>query len=293
MADMLRFESNKDESSEQDAKPGKNERRGPNSRRYSSDEVADIIRRSLLDDSGNPEEAVNHDELLSIGKEFGVDDEQIDLAIRSLEAERRTKDQEQQLWLKFKAHCAISVGVMVLCVIINLFTGMDVFWSGYVLLGMGLFLLGHYAGVRFAPEFVEMAYERSRGIAKSYYEDQHMDDVNVAFNVWDDSGLMESDGLITFADDMLTIEYQTADALLGLLKSSIKEIQIEVGDIRQAYIERKMFGSELVLQGSNLRVFRNLPGCRGGNLRIKITRQSQLAAQNLVDDISTSLANGN
>jgi hypothetical protein len=104
-------------------------------------------------------------------EEFGVDDAQIDRAIRSLEEERRTKKKEQNFWQKFKDHCATSVAVMILCFIINVFTGMAVFWSGYVAFALGLFLLGHYASVRFTPEFVEMALERSRRLARNYYED--------------------------------------------------------------------------------------------------------------------------
>lgn len=286
MADMLRFESKDDKSKNEGAEKAEKQNKGTSSRRYSSDEVADIIRRSLTNESGKSEDAVDHEELLSIGREFGVDDEQIASAIRSLEEERLTKDKEQELWLKFKAHCAASVFVMVLCVIINIFTGMAVFWSGYVVLGMGLFLLGHYAGVRYAPEFVEMAIEH--GLGRHTIEEQYVDDANVAFNVWDDSGLMESDGLISYADKTLKIEYQTSDAVLGLLKSSIKDVEIGIEDILQARIERKMFGSELVLQGNSLRVFRNLPGNYGGNLKIKINRQSQLAAQNLVDEITAA-----
>ena len=288
MADMLQFESKDESPQQQETDQADTQRQSAAARRYSSDEVADIIRFSLLDESGKPEEAVDHDELLSIGKEFGVDDGQIDRAIRTLEEERRTKDKEQQLWQKFKAHCATSVAVMVLCVIINIFTGMAAFWSGYVVLGLGLFLLGHYAGVRFAPEFVEMAFERSRGLARDYYEDQCVDDENMAFNVWDNSGLLESEGLISFTDNTLRIEYQTTDSVLGIFKTSVKEIEVSAGDIRQARIERKMFGSELVLQGGSLRTFRNLPGCTGGNLRIKVSRQSQLAAQNLVDGITAA-----
>ena len=83
---------------------------------------------------------------------------------------------EQNLWKKFKVQCATSVAVMILRFIINIFTGMAVFCSGYVASALGLFLLGHYAGVRFAPEFVEMTLERSSGFARHYYEDQHMDD---------------------------------------------------------------------------------------------------------------------
>ena len=98
------------------------------------------------------------------------------------------------------------------------------------------------------------------------------------------------DGLLSLIDDTLKIEYQTTDSVLGIFKTSVKEVEGSVEDIRQARIERKMFSSELVLQGGSLRTFRNLPGCIGGNLRIKVSRQSQLAAQNLVDEIAA--ANG-
>jgi hypothetical protein len=288
MADMLQFESKDEDPQQQDTDQADKQRQSAASRRYSSDEVADIIRFSLLDESGKQDEAVDHDELLSICKEFGVEDAQIDRAIRSLEEERRTKDKEQHLWQKFKAHCMTSIAVMILCFIINIFTGMAVFWSSYVAFALGLFLLGHYAGVRFAPEFVEMALERSRGLARNYYEDQYMDDKNMAFNVWDNSGLLESDGLLSFANNTLKIEYQTTDSVLGIFKTSVKEIEVSVEDIRQARIERKMFGSELVLQGSSLRIFRNLPGSTGGDLRIKISRLSQLAAQNLIEGITVA-----
>jgi hypothetical protein len=115
-----------------------------------------------------------------------------------------------------------------------------------------------------------------------------MDDKNMAFNVWDSSGLMESDGLISFADNKLRVEYQTTDSVLGVFKTSVKEVEVSVEDIRHARIDRKMFGSELVLQGSSLRIFRNMPGNTGGDLRIKINRQSQLAAQNLIEGITAA-----
>ncbi|GJM13406.1 MAG: hypothetical protein DHS20C12_18090 [Pseudohongiella sp.] len=290
MADMLQFDPKNQKPEQAKSEPAGKQRLSAAARRYSSDEVADIIRLSLLDESGDPEEAVDHDELLSIGKEFGVDDAQIDRAIRQLEQQRQTKDKEQHLWFKFRAHCATSVGVMLLCVVLNIFTGMEEFWSGYVVLGMGLFLLGHYAGIRYAPEFVEMALERSRGLAKDYYHDQYMDEENMTFSVWDSSGLLESDGMLSFSDGALNVEYQTSDSVLGLLKTSLKEIEIPVENIRQARIEQKMFGTELVLQGSSLRAFKHLPGCVGGIFRVKINRQSQLAAQNLVDEINAARA---
>ena len=70
-------------------------------------------------------------------EKFGVDDAQIDRAIRSLEEGHRTKDKEQHFWLKFKVHYATSVAAMILCFNINIFTDMAVFWSGYVAFALG------------------------------------------------------------------------------------------------------------------------------------------------------------
>tara|TARA_B110000196_G_C20926429_1_gene557787 strand:+ start:396 stop:605 length:210 start_codon:yes stop_codon:yes gene_type:complete len=64
----------------------------------------------------------------------------------------------------------------------------------------------------------------------------------------------------------------------------IRQARIE----RIERIERKMFGSELVLQGNSLRIFRNMSGSTEGDFSIKNNRQSQLAAPNLVAGITAA-----
>jgi len=133
-----------------------------------------------------------------------------------------------------------------------------------------------------------MALERSRGLARNYHEDQYMDDKNITFNAWGSSSLLESYGLLSFANNTLKIECQTTDSVLGIFKTSVKQIKFSVERIHQARIEHKMFGSELVLQGSSIRIFRNLPGSTEGDFSIKINRQSQLTALNLIEGITTA-----
>ena len=58
--------------------------------------------------------------------------------------------------------------------------------------------------------------------------------------------------------------------------------------IGQVRIERKMFGSELVLQGNSLRIFRNVSESTEGDFSIKINRQSQLAALILIEGITAA-----
>lgn len=255
-------------------------------RRYSSDEVADIIRIGLQNEAGNADNTIDHDELISIGKEVGVSDEQIDIAVRLLEQEQQTNDKDRLLWLKFKTHTVVFVGVNLLCITINLLTGSDVFWSGYVLITMAIFLLAHYAGLRYAPEVLQMAVDHTKRIAKYKYKEIIEDDINVSFTVADSSGLMQSEGLIFIEDDRIIIEHQTMDSVLGIFKSSIKRTEIQMDDIAKVKLQPNFWSSELVIQGRSLRTFRNLPGSSGGSLYLKINRQSNTAALNLADQIA-------
>jgi hypothetical protein len=59
MADMLQSES-KDENPQQQDADQTDKHQSAAARRYSSDEVADIICFSLLDESGKPEEATKY-----------------------------------------------------------------------------------------------------------------------------------------------------------------------------------------------------------------------------------------
>jgi hypothetical protein len=258
-------------------------------RRYSSDEVADIIRLGLQEDNGSEANTIDYDELVAIGKEVGVSDEQIDRAVNLLEKEQLTKDKEQGLWLKFKAHCVIFGMVNILFLLINIFTGTASFWSGYIIFGTGLFLLGHYAGIRYAPEFVQLAMDRTKLMASGKFQEYFEDDVNVGFTVADSSGLMETEGLVFLQDDSLIIEYQSKDSVLGLLKSSVKEMKVEFDEITNAKLEQKFWSSELVIQGKSLRTFRSLPGSSAGALRLKVSRQSANAATNLIGQLNNRL----
>jgi len=99
-----------------------------------------------------------------IAKDVGVSSEQIDRAVFMLQEEQQTREKERGLWLRFKAHALVFAGVNLLLVAINLIGGSGTFWALYSIFGWGLFLLGHYAGLRYAPQFVEMATQRTRNM---------------------------------------------------------------------------------------------------------------------------------
>jgi len=152
----------------------------------------------------------------------------------------------------------------------------------YVLFGWGLFLLGHYAGLRYAPQFVEIAMDRMRQLANNHYQALFEDDSNVGFTSTDSTGMSQTRGIASIEGEKLMLEYQTMDAFLGLLKSSIKVVEIPVQDLSNIRLEQRLWNADLVLQGKNIRVLKNAPSSSAGKLRLRINRQSARAASELV-----------
>jgi len=252
-------------------------------RRYSSDEVADIIRLSLQEQSRRSGDAlVNYDELVAIAKDVGVSSEHIDRAVFMLQEEQQTREKERGLWLRFKGHALVFAGVNLLLIAINLISGSDNFWALYSIFGWGLFLLGHYAGLRYAPQFVEMATQRTRNMMDMGDHVPVDGDQLVQFSTSDSLGMTDTSGIIRLEDDKLIIEYQTIDALLGLVKSAVKTLEIPLGKLALVRVDQKLWSADLVLQGKTMGVLSTVPGASGGMLRVKLNRQSVNAAKMLI-----------
>ena len=252
-------------------------------RRYSSEEVADIIRLSLQDESRRNNDAlVDYDELIAIANDVGVTSDQIDHAVYMLQEAQQTRDKERSLWLRFKAHALLFAAVNLLLIAINLLTGSDTFWAMYSVFGWGLFLLGHYAGLRYAPQFVEMAMQRARNLMDLQQQNSADTDEQVLFSTTDSLGMTETSGMLRFDAGKLVMEYQTIDALFGVVKSSVKVLEIPVANLSSARIDQKLWSADLVLQGKSMGVLSSVPGSNRGQLRVKLNRESVLAAKVLI-----------
>lgn len=258
-------------------------------RRYSSEEVADIIRLSLQDEGRRSDNSVDYDELLNIAKDMGVESEQVDRAVHLLEEEQQTKDKAQALWRRFKTHATLFAVINLLLVTLNIFSDSDSFWALYVIFGWGLFLAGHYAGLRYAPQFVELAMQRTREVVDNQYQNLFDNEDVVSISTSDSMGMTDTQGMLTLEEDKLMLEYQTMDAMLGIIKTGVKVVEIPLDGIASVRLEQKLWSSELVLQGKNMRVFGNAPGVQRGQLRVKVNRQSLSAANELVAEIRAQL----
>ena len=121
-------------------------------RNYTNDDVYHIIRRALKKKTGN---AINHEDLLKTAKEFGLDENDIEQAIRD---EKQITDDEQikEEWFRkeksnFKNHL-VTYGIMMTALfILNVFSGGN-WWFQWPLFGGGIGIAFHFKSTYFPTE---------------------------------------------------------------------------------------------------------------------------------------------
>jgi hypothetical protein len=74
-------------------------------------------------------------------------------------------------------------------------------------------------------------------------------------------GLAESKGLLISNEDVITIQFQTVDAILGVVKSGLTEVKLPLANIVELSYKKSLFGNKLILKVDNLRLIEKLPEC--------------------------------
>jgi hypothetical protein len=129
-----------------------------NTRRYSQEEVKEILSRAL-DNHGPSSGAITHDELLETARELGIDPAQLEAAVAEQEsvgaiegAREAWKARQKQ---EFFEHLRSYLIVNFVLILINLFTGGlgdGNLWFFWPLFGWGIGILFHAAGAFFPKE---------------------------------------------------------------------------------------------------------------------------------------------
>lgn len=104
-----------------------------------------------------------------------------------------------------------------------------------------------------------------------------------------DYGLRKVEGLMKLEKNNLVFEFQTKDALVGLVKSDVEEQRIAISELEGAEL-KGWLTYKLILRGRSLRVFENLPGTEQGQCKLHIKRSDRETARNLVSRINLLLS---
>lgn len=114
------------------------------SRRYTNDQVSSIIRRALESKQAN---TILHQDLVEIGKELGVSEDEIKAAVLEEERQQILSRKVQRKKVGFRYHLNSYIGVNTLLLIINLVTP-GPWWFQWSVLGWGIGLFSHYRAIQ-------------------------------------------------------------------------------------------------------------------------------------------------
>ncbi len=99
------------------------------------------------------------------------------------------------------------------------------------------------------------------------------------------SDLAEADGIASLEGKSLSLEIQTKDAFIGVLKSDVKEINVPVSELREVKFESKWFSNKLIIRGRKMNSLAAIPGCEKGELILNIARADKDSAKSFAAEL--------
>ncbi|MBW3543624.1 MAG: hypothetical protein KY476_25515 [Planctomycetes bacterium] len=95
-----------------------------------------------------------------------------------------------------------------------------------------------------------------------------------------------AEGLLRFDGTAVLLEFECRDAVLGLVRSSLREARIPVGEIQEAKLYCGLFATTLAVQCSTLRATQGIPGSTHGRFRLSLDHKRRDEARRLVEQIN-------
>lgn len=103
-------------------------------------------------------------------------------------------------------------------------------------------------------------------------------------------GLAECSGMLALERSSIVVEFQSKDALIGVLKSKIKRIEIPFDKIEVITLKNSLFGARIVLRVSDFELQSRVPSPGCGDIVFKIRRKYSLDATELVSAVQLGIA---
>jgi hypothetical protein len=95
-------------------------------------------------------------------------------------------------------------------------------------------------------------------------------------------GLKEVEGLIKLTDQGFKLEYQVKDSFVGMMKSDQKVTVIPYGNLEEITFKKGWFSSKIILEGTSMDAFNDLPGSEPGSRTLKIKGKHKEEAEQLI-----------
>ena len=103
-------------------------------------------------------------------------------------------------------------------------------------------------------------------------------------------GFMMLEGILRIEKGKIHIEYQKKDAIVEVVKSSVKSFAIDLNDIDLIEYKKKLFGARLILHAKRATVFEDFPGNELLIRILKVKRKNRDIAANVASNVNLLLS---
>lgn len=111
----------------------------------------------------------------------------------------------------------------------------------------------------------------------------------IAFTLPDANDFVEASGLLRYESTGLHLEFQSKDAIIGVIKSGVKSTLISHDQLRGLHYRKSWFRHFLILQTKDMRSLKDVPGAESGEVRLKIKKSDADQAKSLGLHVSSAL----
>lgn len=95
------------------------------------------------------------------------------------------------------------------------------------------------------------------------------------------SGLAKLDGILTVSKDHIDLEFQTQDAVFGVVKSKPKNLHIPLLELSSFIYKRNLFISRIIFRVTKLKFVKDFPKSEQGEIKLKIKRKYKKEARQI------------
>ena len=90
----------------------------------------------------------------------------------------------------------------------------------------------------------------------------------------------------------LRLEFQTADNVVGLLKSGVREVRLALDGVEEVCFQKGWFGCSLVIRVAGMRGASEVPNFKRGEIALSIAKKHSKAAADFISTIRVRRGSG-
>lgn len=108
-------------------------------------------------------------------------------------------------------------------------------------------------------------------------------------------GLKEVEGLLRIDTEAkeLIFEYQEKDSLVGVISSDVKSHSIPFSEIAEMSLKKGFLSSKVILQGTSMNSFEEIPGTSHAQLTLKVARSDRDRAKRIISYVNLAVSERN